>query len=470
MRSVPTLQRRLSLALGLLGLLLLLITMVSTLLIRNELFRQLELPLRRGPFPTSSTELRRVLIRSNEVCRFASFDNSTALNFWSSRTQIRPNCPDQVDLNIDFTKFVDVAIGQTGPAFQTTDATGRAFRAAVTRVDADVYVAIGVSAAGTLSTIRKLVVVQLIAIAVTLLALWLFGNWFTRRGIRSLEHIAKTANAIVAGDRSQRVVTDTQDPVEVQNVATALNEMLDDNEHSIQLRERSENKLRQFVSDASHELRTPLTSIQGYGELLETGVMSTPTQIVDVSQRVRSEANRMARLVEDMLQLANLDAEPRLNVAPHDLCMIVRAAASDAVAADPRWSVAVEAPHEVVASVDRDAIHQVVANLLTNARQHTPAGTSISVLVSRTDDDKHAQITVCDDGPGIASEILPTVFERFVRADPSRSRATGGAGLGLSIAHALVVAHNGTICAANRLPHGAEFSIVVPVALELVTS
>jgi two-component system, OmpR family, sensor kinase len=314
-RNVPTLQKRLSVALGLLGVVLLLVTMVSTFLIRNELFRQLELPLRRGPFPSSSSELRKVLIQSNEVCRFASFDNSTALNFWTESTQVRPTCPGQVVLKVDFTKFLETPVGSTGRAFQTTDSKGQPFRVAVARIDTDVFVAIGVSASGTLSTIRKLLVVQLAAIAVTLVALWFFGNWFTRRGLRSLEHIAMTANAIVAGDRSQRVVTDTQDPVEVLNVATALNEMLDDNDQAIQQRERSERKLRQFVSDASHELRTPLTSIQGYGELLETGVMSTPAQIVDVSQRVRSEANRMARLVDDMLQLANLDAEPHLNFA-----------------------------------------------------------------------------------------------------------------------------------------------------------
>jgi signal transduction histidine kinase len=104
-----------------------------------------------------------------------------------------------------------------------------------------------------------------------------------------------------------------------------------------------------------------------------------------------------------------------------------------------------------------------VANLLTNARQHTPPGTSVSVVVRRPTDSKYATVTVFDDGPGIAAAILPTVFERFVRADPSRSRATGGAGLGLSIAQALVAAHGGTISAANRVPHGAEFSIRIPI-------
>lgn len=448
---------------------LLIVTSVSTLLIRKDLYRQLELPLRRNLLPTSDSPLFAVLARSGDVCRFASIDGTSAFAISGGDGIGRPGCPDQVELKVDFDNFADLAVGSSSKPFSTDDAKGRPFRASVTRANDDILVAVGVALSGTQNAKRALVLIQLAAIALTLTALWLFGNWFARHGVRSLQRIGTTANAIVAGDRLQRVVTEPGDPEEVRNVATALNEMLDDTDNAFEARNRSERRLRQFVSDASHELRTPLTSIQGYGELLETGVVSTQEQMVDISRRVRSEANRMARLVDDMLRLAHLDAEPRLDVADHDIAEIARAAAADALAADSRWPVSIEATGPATATVDRDAVHQIIANLLTNVRQHTPEGTAAVVSVRTVND--AVEVRVADRGPGIPAAVLSTVFERFVRADASRSRATGGAGLGLSIAKALVTAHGGTITVANLDPNGAVFTVSFPVArVELSSS
>jgi two-component system, OmpR family, sensor kinase len=476
-----TLKRRLTIALVVLASVLLGVTTLSTLLIRNTLYRQLESPLRRQPFTSEPGSLPAAaalglsgpalgqLATTEAACRFSSLDGNTALILASSNGVRRPPCSDEPQIRVDLTKL-GLEIGSSSPIFDARDERGRAYRARVTRGDGGIYLGIGISLTSTERAIRAIVAIQLVAIAVALAALWAAGSWFGRHGIRSLSRIAETARAITGGDRSQRLVVDDREPVEVQNVATALNDMLNTTDDAytsvadaLDQRQQSEARLRQFVSDVSHELRTPLTSMQGYGELLEKGVMRDHEAVADTGRRVHEEASRMGRLVKDMLRLAHLDAEPHLRKTTLDLGELVQTAVADARAADSRWPITVRDPtpgSDLVVSADRDAVHQLLTNLLANVRQHTPPGTTTNVSVNPTP--TNVTITVDDNGPGIPHDVLPSVFERFVRADASRSRRTGGAGLGLSISHALVTAHGGAITAANATSGGATFCVTLP--------
>ncbi len=295
------------------------------------------------------------------------------------------------------------------------------------------------------------------------------------RSLRPLNRVAATAQQVsqLPLDRGEvalavRVPPEDADPTsEVGRVGQALNHMLNNVEDALAARQASEVKVRQFVADASHELRNPLAAIRGYAELTRRNRSEMPEDAAYAMARVESEAERMSRLVEDLLLLARLDSGPDLDVGPTDMTEIVINAVSDARAAGPDhvWQLAL--PEEpVVALGDRHRLHQVVTNLLANARTHTPAGTRVQTAVAITDG--RATITVADDGPGIPQEIQEQVFERFTRADTSRVRAAGAAqgkstGLGLAIVSAVVEAHQGTVRVASQPGH-TEFVVELPRA------
>jgi two-component system OmpR family sensor kinase len=262
-------------------------------------------------------------------------------------------------------------------------------------------------------------------------------------------------------DLAQRVPeSDTDLRTEVGQVGAALNKMLDHVGSALEARHASEMQVRQFVADASHELRTPLAAIRGYAELSRRSRQPVPDEIAHVLTRVESEAKRMTALVEDLLLLARLDAGRPLGHDPVDLTMLVVDAVSDAHAAGPRHDWQLDLPEEpVTVSGDGARLHQVLANLLANARTHTPEGTTVTVGVSATND--VAIIRVIDEGPGIPAELQPHIFERFARGDSSRSRAAGSTGLGLSIVHAVATAHGGRVMVNSR-PGRTEFAVLVP--------
>lgn len=240
--------------------------------------------------------------------------------------------------------------------------------------------------------------------------------------------------------------------------------MLDNVENALAARHRSETKVRQFVADASHELRNPLASIRGYAELTRRSEEQLPQDAAYALGRIEAESDRMSALVEDLLLLARLDSQPTLDLQPVDVTEMVLNAVSDARAADSdrRWSLNIP-DHEVLASADPNRLHQVVANLLANARSHTPAGTSVETELST--DGGFAVISVTDNGPGVPTEIQPTVFERFTRADVSRVRQDSGSstGLGLAIVAAVMKAHGGEVSLDSQ-PGYARFTIRVPLA------
>ena len=311
------------------------------------------------------------------------------------------------------------------------------------------------------ATLHKLfwteVAVSLAAVALALAG----GAWMVRVGLRPLEAMADTADEIAAG-RLDRRVDASEGTTEVGRLGTALNSMLGRIEAAFSQKEASEARLRRFVADASHELRTPLTSIRGYAELFRRGADRRPDDLAKVMTRIEAEATRMGFLVEDLLLLARLDQGRPLETSPVDLRAVVAEAVDAARAVEPDRPMTADLGEEAEVVGDRNRLRQVVDNLLANVRLHTPPGAPATVRLSVTAD--RAVLEVDDTGPGLDSEAAPRVFERFFRADPSRSQDTGGAGLGLSIVQAITEAHGGTVTARTRPEGGASFVVTLPLA------
>ena len=248
---------------------------------------------------------------------------------------------------------------------------------------------------------------------------------------------------------------------EIGQLGSALNRMLDRIAGALSARHASETRVRQFVADASHELRTPLAAIRGYTELAQRKQDELPDDVAHAMSRVESETERMTRLVEDMLLLARLDTGRPLEHESVDLSRLVVDAVSDAHIAGPDHEWSLDLPDEPVVVVGDEArLHQVLANLLANARTHTPPGTSVTTSLV-VDDSGGASLTVADDGPGIPAWLQPEIFERFARGDSSRSRRGGSTGLGLAIVAAVVRAHDGTIDV-RSVPGKTEFVVKLP--------
>jgi two-component system OmpR family sensor kinase len=223
---------------------------------------------------------------------------------------------------------------------------------------------------------------------------------------------------------------------------------------------RSEERLRRFVADASHELRTPLAAVSAYAELFERGARTQPEDLARVMAGVRSEAARMGLLVEDLLLLARLDEGRPLERQPVELVRVAAEAVDAARMVDASWPAQLVASEPVEVVGDAARLRQVVDNLLANVRAHTPPGTRTTVRVAR--EGPQAVVDVSDDGPGLNAEQAERAFERFYRAEVSRSRQHGGAGLGLSIVAAIVAAHGGTVGVSDTEGGGATFTVRLP--------
>jgi two-component system OmpR family sensor kinase len=310
-------------------------------------------------------------------------------------------------------------------------------------------------------TLHHLVIVELIVAAIVLAALAGTGWWLVHLGLRPLEQMADTAGAIAAGDLSRRV--DADETTEVGKFGIALNAMLVQIEAAFAEREASESRLRQFVGDASHELRTPLTSIRGYAELFRRGANQRPDDLAKTMRRIEEEAIRMGVLVDDLLLLARLDQGRPLEHETVDLDRIAADAVDDARASAPERDIAYTRNGAVTVTGDELRLRQVFGNLLANACAHTPPETHIVCAVRNEGTD--AVIEVRDNGPGMAPEEAAHVFERFWRADPSRTRTSGGAGLGLSIVAAIAHAHGGRAEIETAPGAGAVFRVRIPATV-----
>ena len=350
------------------------------------------------------------------------------------------------------------------------------YRASASTMPDGTRLIVALPLAETEATLLKVAVVTGVAVLLALLVAGWTGVIVIRRTLRPLTRVAATATRVaeLELDRgevrlAQRVPAPDTDPrTEVGQVGAALNRLLDHVGSALEARHASETQVRQFVADASHELRTPLAAIRGYAELSRRSRTPVPEEVAHVLGRVESEAKRMTGLVEDLLLLARLDAGRPLGHDPVDLTMLVVDTVSDAHAAGPGHGWQLGLPEEpVVVLGDGARLHQVLANLLANARTHTPEGTTVTVSVSATTDS--AVLRVADAGPGIPAELQPHIFERFARGDSSRSRAAGSTGLGLSIVHAVVTAHGGTVSVRSEPGH-TVFTVTLPLGQPAVPS
>lgn len=283
--------------------------------------------------------------------------------------------------------------------------------------------------------------------------------WTVRHDMRPVEDMIDTAAAIGGGDLSQRVPPAPEN-TEIARLGDALNHMLTHIEHSFESEQEAQHRLKQFIADASHELRTPITSVKGYAELYRAGGLADEEALANAMARIEKESARMGRLVEDLLLLARLDRESSLERGAVDMKLIVDEAVSDFETLEPDRPIHVSGDDSAFVQGDEARLTQVVANLLNNARIHTPPGSPVDVTVRS--DNGHVVLEVTDDGPGIPPSELTKVFDRFHRVDTSRARKSGGSGLGLSIVSAIVESHGGTVAASNANGRGAQFTVTLP--------
>jgi two-component system, OmpR family, sensor kinase len=369
---------------------------------------------------------------------------------------------------------------QDGPsdvATVTLPDLGRTYRVIARTASDGSVVAVGVSTDRMDATVGRLALNETIIFAGGVLVAGVIAAFATRATLRPLHRVSATARRVseLPLERGEvelddRVPAADADPrTEVGQVGVALNRMLDHVARSLAARQESETRVRQFVADASHELRTPLAAIRGYSELARRRTHELPDEVGAMLERVGSQTERMTLLVEDLLLLARLDAGRPLAREPVDLARVVLDAVSDAHAASPEHLWALELPdggdveeaEDVMVIGDPERLHQVVANLLANARTHTPPGTNVVVELGRTGHE--VRLVVRDDGPGIAPELLPHVLERFARGDAGRARSTGSTGLGLSIVSAVVTEHGGSV-EVTSVPGDTRTTVLLPAA------
>jgi two-component system, OmpR family, sensor kinase len=322
------------------------------------------------------------------------------------------------------------------------------------------YVVVAVSMSEVDYALNGVVRLDLEIGAVALLAMTVLSLLLVRIGLRPLERMGHTAEAIAGGDLSRRVSPATP-RTEIGRLGLALNGMLSQIESAFADRTQSERRLRRFIADASHELRTPLTSIRGYAELLRRGAERSPEDSELARRRIEEEATRMSVLVDDMLLLARLDQGRPLEQEPVDLQAIARDAWADAYAVAPVRPVTLVAPEPVVVTGDDMRLRQAVGNLVRNALVYTPPASPIEIGLGRRDG--RALLTVADHGPGLSPDVAARVFEPFYRGDAGRSRDSGGAGLGLSIVAAVVGAHHGEVRVLGTEGGGATFEVELPL-------
>ncbi|MEU2024394.1 HAMP domain-containing sensor histidine kinase [Streptomyces sp. NPDC016469] len=336
-------------------------------------------------------------------------------------------------------------------------------------------VLVGIPTTEVSRALGTLILVEVCVTGAGLVAAGIAGAAMVGVALRPLRRVAATATRVSelplhSGEVAllERVPGAEADPrTEVGQVGAALNRMLGHVGSALDARQRSETRVRQFVADASHELRTPLASIRGYAELTRRGGEDPGPDTRHALGRIEAEAQRMTGMVEDLLLLARLDAGRPLSYESTDLSPLVVDAVSDARAADRaeparHWRLDLpDAPATVRADPTR--IHQVLVNLLANARTHTPPGTTVTARVLAGPAAPWVTLEIQDDGPGIPPDLLPHVFERFARGDASRSRHAGSTGLGLAIVQAVVTAHDGAV-EVRSVPGETVFAVRLPVA------
>ncbi|WP_225228081.1 MULTISPECIES: sensor histidine kinase [Oerskovia] len=402
------------------------------------------------------------------------FSNGVTWPRYFARTALKYGLPDIPALSLDEVKRIDgpftVPPQRSGLLVPTDPTQWRV----MPLVDADGSTAfVALPLAGIHDTVRFLGW----TLAISALAISLVGGAIAlvavQRALKPLREIEEAAADIAGGDLTRRI-RPAPPTTEVGSLAASLNIMLNHIERAFAASEASEARMRRFVSDASHELRTPLATVRGYGELYRMGALTTPEQMDDTMRRIEDSASRMGTLVNDLLALARLDEGRPIRHEPVNLAALARDSAGDLHALDPTREVRLvdlrdasgDAPRDLTVIGDEDRLRQVLANLIGNVSQHTPAGTPVEIaLGTQVQDGGGAPVGVLevrDHGPGITPEQAAHVFERFYRADSSRNRASGGSGLGMAIVAAIVGAHHGHISVAPTQGGGLTVRVELP--------
>lgn len=358
---------------------------------------------------------------------------------------------------------------QAGRPF-TVDAEGGGSWRAVALVVGDGSVVIALPLTAVQQTMRQLIVIDVALAVVALVVLAVLARWAVSASLRPLVEVERTAHAIASGDLSQRV-PEHPSTTEVGRLSASLNAMLaqietavTEQRHAAEAAQESEERMRRFVADASHELRTPLTSIRGFAELYRQGAVPPGASLDQTMGRIEDEARRMGLLVDDLLLLARLGQQRRVERLPVDLVPLATEVVHDAALVSPSHPVSLQLPPDQQPAVvlgDDARLRQVLSNLVRNALTHTPEGTPVRVgIIPRGED---VAVVVSDDGPGMTPEQAQRAFDRFYRADAARSRATGsGSGLGLAIVAALVAAHGGTVDLQAEPGQGTTVTVHLP--------
>lgn len=335
--------------------------------------------------------------------------------------------------------------------------------------DGDVLVS-GVSLDSANRVIARKTVTVAVMIVIALMVTAVGTVLVVRYALRPLRRVAATAAKVATlrldGD-DHRITArvrerDTDPDNEVGIVGETLNRLLVNVDSALAELAASDRRTRQFLTDASHELRTPLAAIQGYAELTRQDSTMLPPTTEYALARIEAEARRMTVLVSDLLLLSRLGEGQDLETDDVDFNDLVVDAVNDTAVAAPSHHWVTRLPDDPVwVRGDLARLHQVVSNLLTNAKVHTPPG--VTVVVTLTVAGEFAELTVSDDGPGIEADLLPNLFGRFVRADKARSRELGSTGLGLAIVASIVQAHDGTVAVAST-PGETVFTVRIPLA------
>ena len=351
---------------------------------------------------------------------------------------------------IDPTLLDDLA---GGPPATVDAATGSGQLRVVVSRFGDVFLVVGLSTEEVSAAMAQLGVTAAVCLGVLAVIAVAIVLWVDRMGLRPIRSVTRVADAVTAGRRAQRVAVRSPG-TEAGRLGDAFNLMLDANE-------QAESRLRQFVADASHELRTPLTTLAGYTDLYVSGGLADEEKLDDAMRRINAEARRMTVLAEDLRRLAEMDEGRNLAMRPLEAGRLVADVVADAAVVQPARPLAWEAADSLWVRGDPDRLHQALAILVDNALCHTSDADAVTVSGRVAGDE--VVLTVSDDGPGVAAEDLPHIFDRFYRADRGLSRP-GGSGLGLPIAKAIVEAHHGHLTAYNRPDGGAAFEIRLPLA------
>ncbi|AEK35889.1 two-component system sensor kinase [Corynebacterium variabile DSM 44702] len=405
----------------------------------------------------------------------SQFYVATIVEVGPFKKPVPSNNPQEGRSSPDVSTITEATPPVTVPASDGSENSAPWRAASVVNDDGQVVV-IALPMAGEYHIMSQLLVV-LVTIGVIVLVLLVAGSlYLVRRALQPLYLVERTAGRIAKGQLDERV-PEWSPNTEVGRLSGALNRMLAQiqgafiatNRSERQARE-AESAMRRFIGDASHELRTPLTSVRGYADLYKSGATQDADMVID---RISSEAGRMSLLVEDLLTLVRMDEGRPMRREPVDLLDLGIAAVENAKAGFPGRSVSLSNQTRSIPVTigDSDRLHQVIGNLMTNALRHGGADASVTLRLTQSDPGVQPAtvgVDVIDDGAGIPAEDVPHLFERFYRADVSRSRASGGSGLGLSIVKSLVEAHGGTITVESELGEGTTFHVRLPAAAEML--